>query len=51
MEDHNLKLQYSLCTARYLHSVKNVNIPAINCNIGSLISMPLAKMTPDPPSP
>ena len=45
MEARKFKLQYFSRTARYLHSVKSVDTPAI----GTFISTPHAKMTPDPP--
>ena len=45
MEPRKFKLQYFSRTARYLHSVKSVDTPAI----GTFISTPHAKMTPDPP--
>ena len=45
MEARKFKLQYFPRTARYLHSVKSVDTPAI----GTFISTPHAKMTPGPP--
>ena len=45
MEARKFKLSYFPRTARYLHSVKSVDTPAI----GTFISTPHAKMTPDPP--
>ena len=47
METQKFKLQYFSRMARYLHSVKSVDTPAI----GTFISASLAKMTLDPLSP
>ena len=45
MEAQKFKLSYFPRSARYLHSVKSVDTPAI----GTFIPTPHAKMTPDPP--
>ena len=46
MEALKFKLQYFSSRARYLHSVKSADTPAIE----TLISASHVKMTPDPPS-